>query len=454
MSLPGCAAPGAAPAGTAQDSAVRPQSSPKRITTAIKGDSPTLSEAINSAGAGGTDGLTELEQLVHVGLAVVDGDGRLAARLGETVPTIENGLWKLLPDGGMETTWTLKPHARWHDGAPVTADDLAFTFSVLQERQVAIGRGTAYEYMAAVESTSPSTAVVRWKKPFIFADSIFSTSGNSRVLPMPRHLLENAFLEDRANFTQRAYWTMEFVGTGPFKLRDWVLGSHVVLDANDLYVHGGPRVDQVEVRFILDSNTTVANALAGTLDLALGRGLSLEPALQARDQWQRGRMEATLLGWTALWPQLLTPNPAVIANLEFRRALLHALDREQLSATLQAGLSPIAHSIISPNDPEHAAIEGAIVRYAYDPSRGGQLLESLGLAKGSDGFVRDGAGQRITLEVRTTRDDLRERLNHPVGDYWRQVGVGHEPVVIPTQAASDRQYRATFPGLELTHRES
>jgi len=441
-----------APAGPSQPSALSPQSSsaPKRIVAAIKGDPPTLSDAVNSAGAGGTDGLNEVEHIVHAGLAVVDGDGRLAPRLAEAVPSLENGLWRVLPDGRMETTFKIKPDARWHDGAPFTADDLVFTAGVAQDRQVSIVRDSAYESVESVEAVDAATVLVRWKGAYIEADSLFSSTPGSRVLPMPRHLLERAYAEDRAGLTQLAYWSVEFVGLGPYRLREWALGSHLVLEANDRYVLGRPRVDQIEIRFILDSTTMVANVLAGAVDVTLGRGLSLEQGLQARDQWPSGRMESTLAGWTALFPQFLGPNPPFVADLQFRRAVLHALDRQYLSDSLQAGLSPIAHSIIGPGEPEYAEIERSVVRYDYDPRRATALLESLGLIRGADGAVRDQAGQRIVLEVRTTRDDLRERLIHPVGDYWRQVGIGMDPVIIPTQAASDRQYRATFPAFELT----
>src|SRR5947199_8891783 len=68
-----------------QSSAPGPQSSsaPKRITAAIKGDPFTLSEAVNSAGSGSIDGVREVEQLVHAGLATIDGDGRVLPRLAE-----------------------------------------------------------------------------------------------------------------------------------------------------------------------------------------------------------------------------------------------------------------------------------------------------------------------------------------------------------------------------------
>src|SRR6266516_6818 len=130
-----------------QASAPGPQSSsaPKRITAAIKGDPFTLSQAINTAGAGSTDGGPELEQLVHVGLTTIDGDGRVLPRLAEAVPSIENGLWKVFPDGRMETTWRLRPGLVWHDGAPFTADDLVFSTMVAQDRGITIARGTAFD---------------------------------------------------------------------------------------------------------------------------------------------------------------------------------------------------------------------------------------------------------------------------------------------------------------------
>jgi peptide/nickel transport system substrate-binding protein len=425
-------------------------SGPKRIIAAIKGDPFTLSEAVNGAGSGSVDGIREVEQLVHIGLVTIDGDGRVVPRLVDSVPSLENGSWRLLADGRMETTWRLLPGLTWQDGQPFTADDLVFTATVAQDRAIAMAKGTVFDSVDAVQALDDRTLLVTWKRPFIEADGIFSPTDTSRILPMPRHLLERPYLEDRTEFVQTPYWSTEFVGLGPFKLSEWVLGSHLVLDANERFVGGRPRVDQIELRFVLDSNTTVANVLAGTIDITLGRGLSLEQALQARDQWGKGRVDATLASWTALFPQFINPNPALLANVSFRRALLHALDRQQFTDVLQGGLSPVADSIIIPGSPDYPELERSIVRYAYDPRLASQLLQSLGLTRGSDGFVNDGGNQRISLEVRTTRDDLRERLIHPIGDAWRQIGLGMEPVIIPTQAASDRQYRSTYPAFELT----
>lgn len=146
---------------------------------------------------------------------------------------------------------------------------------------------------------------------------------------MPLHLLERPH-HDKTNLTELPYWGQDFIGTGPFRLREWVLGSHILLEANEQYVLGRPRVDVVEVKFILDTNTIVTNVLAGAVELTLGRGLTLEQAVLARSQWKDGKVETPLETVTGLWPQFVNPQPPILADVRFRRALLHGLDRQQM----------------------------------------------------------------------------------------------------------------------------
>lgn len=127
--------------GTAPESAQpQRQAGPKRITAAIWGDPQTLNPTINSTGAGSAGGVSEVALLLHAGLADVDFTTAVAPRLGERIPTLENGLWTVSPDGRMETTFSIRSAARWHDGTPVSADDLAFTVKVGQDREVALLR--------------------------------------------------------------------------------------------------------------------------------------------------------------------------------------------------------------------------------------------------------------------------------------------------------------------------
>lgn len=173
--------------------------------------------------------------------------------------------------------------------------------------------------------------------------------------------------------------------------------------------------------------------------------------MQLRDRWANGKVPVQPgTSWTALYPQHLNPTPAAIADVRFRRALPHGIDRQELVDVLLYGLIPVAHSSISPSRSEYPDVERAIVRYDHDPRRAAQLLEGLGYAKGADGFYRDGAGQRLSVEIRSTGgDDFRDRELLTTAGHLQRVGVGVDTVFIPRQRATDREYRVTRPGFEL-----
>jgi peptide/nickel transport system substrate-binding protein len=416
----------------------------------IRGEPGALIDAVDSVGVGGSAGVVEVEQLINVGLAeVADYRVVLRPRLAETIPSVENGLWKTFPDGRMETTWKIRQGVQWHDGAPFTSADLVFTNQVGQDQDLAIAQPSVYRLIENVEAPDPSTVTVQWKRPFILADTMFT---NALAQPMPRHILEPIYLQDKSTFTDHPYWNQEFVGTGPFKVREFVRGSHVILDAFDHYVMGRPKIDEIEVKFLLDPSVIVANVLAGTVDITIGRGLAPDQAMDAERQWPSGKADFTTQSWTALYPQHVDPNPPALANLSFRRALMYALDREQLVNTLLMGRSRIVSSFIGPNSPEFTDLQAHLVEYPYDQRRATELISGLGMSKGPDGMFRDSAGQPVSVEIRTTAgDDLRNNAMLAAADMWTRVGIGAEPVLIPRQRASDREYRVVRPAFELTH---
>src|SRR5713226_5528884 len=104
----------------------------------------------------------------------------------------------------------------------------------------------------------------------------------------------------------------------------------------------------MEIRFIPDSSTLLSNVLAGAVELNIGRGLSLDQALEAREHWRDGQVQIAVVGWNAFYPQLLTPRPAVLGEVGFRQALLLSLDRQQMADSILAGLIPVAHTFLSP----------------------------------------------------------------------------------------------------------
>jgi peptide/nickel transport system substrate-binding protein len=445
-----CAAPSAPaaqtrPAAGSETTDLR-AAAPKRITIAVAANVPILVERL-SAGGVGVPGLGDIEKMISPGFSVVDQSGSQRPLLAEAAPTVENGLWTVFPDGRMETTWRIRQGARWHDGTPFTAEDVIFTATVDQDRDVPMRRSLGYASVESVDARDPGTVTVRWKRPYIQADALFT------VPFFPRHLLEKTYLEEKAAFSQHPYFLGDFVGTGAFRVQLLALGSHLLLSANDQYVLGRPKIDEVEVKFIPDPNTMMANVLAGAVDLTLGRGISLEQALQVRDQWRDGKPDIAFTSWIVTYPQFLNPTPPIVVDPAFRRALFHALDRQQMAESLQAGLVPVAHTFLHPNQPDYRQIEGSIVRYDYDPRRAAQLMEGLGYTRGPDGALRDATGTRLSVEVRTSPEqDIQIKTIFVIADYWQKLGVGVEPVVMAEQRVRDREYVQTFPSF-MTYRQ-
>src|SRR5207302_3164109 len=111
--------------------------------------------------------------LLSRGLAVTDDHGALRPQVAETIPSLANGLWKLLPDGKMKTTWKIRTDAQWQDGEPVTSDDFLFTYQANQDPDIKIARALVLKQIEGVQAPDPYTLVVRWNGPFVEADGLF-----------------------------------------------------------------------------------------------------------------------------------------------------------------------------------------------------------------------------------------------------------------------------------------
>ena len=442
--LVGCATP-AGPRGSDSGDRTATAVAPKRITAAITGDPHTLYNKLNTNSA--IRGIDAVEKLVTVGMGVEDNTGAIRPALADAIPSLENGGWQVFPDGAMETTWRLREGGRWHDGTPFTADDLLFTVQISRDRDLPVFGHIGFGSLDEVLAVDARTIRVRWNKPYIEADRLFSSGF---ALPLPKHLLQPTYVEAKESLTDLPHWTLAFIGNGPFKLKEWVSGSHLVLDAFEGYALGRPKLDQIEVRFILDSNTLIANVLAEQIHLTLGRGISVEQALQVRNQWRSGNVDVgPPRSALNTWPQLLNPTPAVVADVRYRKALFHGIDRQAMVDNLNGGLTQVVHSWLRTSEPEYPQLERNIVRYEYDPRKAVQGIEAIGFTRGGDGIFRDGDGQRLSMEVRTITGDVNQKSLLAVADYWQKVGVSVDPVVVPSQRQADLPYRSNFPAFDI-----
>src|SRR5439155_20216576 len=120
--------------------------------------------------------------LINSGLTAEDQDQVLHPILAETLPTVENGLWVVAPDGTMEVTWRIRDGVRWQDGTPLTVNDLAFTSQVLRDKDLPFPvENAALGALQDVQPVDARTFKTRWNRLYIIADRIFGTI----ALPLP-----------------------------------------------------------------------------------------------------------------------------------------------------------------------------------------------------------------------------------------------------------------------------
>jgi peptide/nickel transport system substrate-binding protein len=452
-----CGGPGGFGGAPGAGTQGRSEAAPKRITAVVFTEHPTLIQ-VDKALPGGE----AVTAAVAAGLSVRGDKGSLVPVLAEAVPTVDNGLWKLLPDGRMETTWHLRENAVWHDGTPFTSADLVFTAQAAMDPHMIGLNENAYGLVDRMEAPDTHTLIVTWKRTFIEADELFFIDPEgAKSFPLPKHLLETAYLQDKGdpsltpNFFGLPYWSGGFVGTGPFKVKEFVQGIHTILVANDQYVLGRPKVDELIIKYTQDLRSAVANVLAGQADMTLGRGVSFQQGVDLASQWTNGRLEnVSMKSRFTLYPQFINPDPPILLNVEFRRALMHAMDRQTMADTLQLGMVPVAHAYLGPDHPMYGAIEPRIVKYEYDPRKATQMIENLGFVRGQDGRLRDASGQPLDLELRATPGDLYDKILSAVANDWKQIGIGGDTIMIPTQRQADYDYRENRPGFEMTRRST
>src|SRR6266568_938870 len=140
----------------------------------------------------------------------------------------------------MESKYTLRPGLTWHDGHPLTADDFAFTRPAelyVVESGIEQIRPEVRE-MDDIVAQDPLTVVIRWKRPYTEAAA-------PEQIAFPRHILEPSLLQgDPEAFRNHSYWTLDYVGAGPYRIDHWERGSYIEASAFPGFALGAPDLEQ------------------------------------------------------------------------------------------------------------------------------------------------------------------------------------------------------------------
>lgn len=395
--------------------------------------------------AGSKSGPEHLETMLHRSLAEVDDRGNYIPGVAVALPAQDAGTWKVFPDGRAETTWTLHPTARWHDGAPLSAADVVFSWRVYLAPDVPYKQRRAASLIEDIDVIDGQTVNIRWKSFFLGAGRLTIRE----LALLPHHLLEESFVNDRVGFVNSTYWTTGYIGVGPYRLLEWEPGAYAQVAAYDGFYGQAPRIRNITFRFIPDINTAMANILANEVDVWLGSSLGIGHAQILKAQW-----EARGDGQVITYPRLIflirfAPGDARVADVRVRKALYHGMDRETIVRDLYGGLLDVAHNYIAPGTSGFEEIDARTTKYPYDGARAAELLAEVGWRRGGDGVLRNERGDSLTFPFGTTvGNQERETLQAVVADMWKALGVDVRIQNSPLSVTQDPSYN--YPTTDLS----
>lgn len=341
---------------------------PSRLTVALPQEPPSLNPLFLSGAATAT-----LVPMIFSYLVTLDEHDRLQPDAAAVVPTRANGG---VSADGKTIVYHLRRGLRWQDGAPLTAADVVFSYrAIVNPRNNVVSR-SGYDRVAAVDALDPLTVRVRLREPYAPILSTF-LAPNQNYGILPAHLLR-----DKPDLNQAAY-NRDPIGSGPYRVAEWVRGDHLRLIRNESYYGGSPPIAEIDLKFVTDSNTILNQLRTGELDV----DLVADPNHAAEYAAIRGErvVRAPLAGIGDLF---FNVRDADVGDVRVRRALVASLDLSRIVREATRGAQTYAKAgrgLFS------WGYDPAIGPPRYDPAAAAALFDAAGWRRGAGGArARDG----------------------------------------------------------------
>ena len=311
--------------------------------------------------------------------------------------------WQLSADA-LSMTLHLRRDAVFHDGKPVTSEDVAFSILTIRDNHPF---NTMLAPVERVDTPDTATAIIRLKHPH---PALLYAMGPPLMPILPKHVYgDGRPIKTHPNNTR------DVVGSGPFRLVEFKPGDQIVLERFDgFFIKDRPYLDRIILKTYPDSQTSI-------LELEAGR-LLLQPFFNRVLELERARTNPQLVitneGYAAVgginW-LLFNNKRKPFDDVRVRQAFAYAIDRDFIVKALHKGLSKAATGPIHSGFPQYSP---DVTRYSLNLKKAEELLDAAGLKKGPDGIRL-----KVTCDYYPGDEDGQKRLAEYMKPALKKIGI-------------------------------
>lgn len=286
--------------------------------------------------------------------------------------------WEVSEDG-LTVTLNLVKNAKFHDGTPLTSEDVAFSVDVIKANHPF---NSMFAPVERVETPDAHTAVLKLSKPH---PALMLAMSGQLMSIIPKHIYGDGEITDVKTHARN---NENVVGSGPFKLTEFKNGEHVILERfDDFFIEGRPYLDKVVMRIITDPAARAIAYENGELHMGafelLPRIINRLKKVESLTVTPNGYGGIGPIDWLAM---NTTKGP--LADVRVRKAIAYAVDKNFIHKALMQGTANDSTSGIHPDSPFYAAQEG----YDVDLEKSAALLDEAGFP------VKDGSRMALTID--------------------------------------------------------
>ena len=378
----------------------------------------------------------DVDSLIFSGLVKFDSQGLPQPDLAES--------WGISQDGTL-FNFSLREEIFWHDGAPITTEDVLFTVGLLQSGGALIPEDLS-QFWDEIQVNVLSEQLIQFALPEAFSPFLdYLTFGI-----LPEHLLGGLSLDGMIDDP----YNLAPVGSGPFKFGRLLIEENkivgVVLQANESYYEGRPFLDEIVFRYYPTEEAAWQAYQDGEVEGISSVSNGILPSVLAEPDLSLYAARKPLL--TIVFLNLQNPAVGIFQEAGFRRALLMSIDRQRIINTLYQGQAIQAHGPIMPGN---WAYYDEIDQILYEPEVAKRELALLGITSNEDGTgLVTTEGLDISFNLLCPDTELHRNMATRIQADWARIGIDvqinvkpYEDVIADLEA---RDYEAALVDINLT----